>query len=125
MNNAYETIWITKSSLTDEEVEKGEKKVREIIPAAGGTVVSLESWGRRKLAYEVQKERKGVYAIVHYNGLGATVSALERHLRLNESTLKYITVRIAPEQLGKTEPIKDEKPIYRGKDSAFRPPFSS
>lgn len=109
--NAYETIFIIKPSLTDEEISKVIEKTKGIIQRGGGEVVVAENWGKKKLAYEVRKEKKGTYIIVHFKGTGATVSELERNYRLDESVIKFITLKIEPDKLGKTLPARDEKPI--------------
>lgn len=109
--NTYETIFIVKPSLNDEEVSKTIEKIKGIIQRGGGEVVVAENWGKKKLAYEVRKEKKGTYIIVHFKGTGATVSELERNYRLDESIIKFISIKIEPDKLGKTLPAKDEKPI--------------
>ena len=119
--NTYETIFVIKSDLTDDEATKIIERVREAIPRSEGEVVALENWGRRKLAYEVRKEKKGTYAIVHYKGGGITVGTVERFLRLEEAVLKYITVKIGKDQIGKTAQIHEEKSSYRHREAARFP----
>lgn len=109
--NAYETIFILKPSLSDEEISKITEKIKGIIQRGGGEVVVAENWGKKKLAYEVRKEKKGTYIIAHFKGTGATVLEVERAYRLDESIIKFITIKIEPEKLGKTLPVRDEKPI--------------
>ena len=119
--DAYETIFVIKSGLSDEEATKVVEKVRELIPRSEGEVLALENWGRRKLAYEVRREKKGTYAIVHYKGGGVTVGAVERFMRLDEAILKYITVKIGEDQIGKTAQIQEEKFSYRPREGARFP----
>ncbi|HZR46976.1 MAG TPA: 30S ribosomal protein S6 [Candidatus Manganitrophaceae bacterium] len=109
--NPYETIFIIKPSLTDEEIAKVIEKTKGIIQRGGGEVVVAENWGKKKLAYEVRKEKKGTYIIVHFKGTGATVSELERSYRLDETIIKFITLKIEADKLGKTLPARDEKPV--------------
>ena len=118
--NAYETIFIVKPSLTDEEIAKVIEKIKGIIQRGAGEVVVLENWGKKKLAYEVRKEKKGTYIIAHFKGSGTTVSELERNYRLDESIIKFITIKIEPEKLGKTQPAREEKPFsYRDRGEAM------
>lgn len=114
--NGYETIFIVKPSLSDEEVAKITEKIKGVIQKAGGEVVVAENWGKKKLAYEVRKEKKGTYLIAHFKGTGTTVSELERSYRLDESIIKFITIKIQDEQLGKTLPARDEKPVSSFRD---------
>ncbi len=116
--DTYESIFILKPSLTEEETTGGVEKIKGIIQRAGGEVVALENWGKKKLAYEVRKEKKGTYCIVHFKGTGTTVSELSRTYRLNESVILSMIVKIAPEKLGQTAQIKEEKPVlFRDKDA--------
>ena len=57
--NAYETIFIVKSSLADEEIAKVMEKIKGVVLRGGGEVAVMENWGKKKLAYEVRKEKKG------------------------------------------------------------------
>ena len=114
--NPYETIFIIKPSLTDEEIAKVIEKTKGIIQRGGGEVVVAENWGKKKLAYEVRKEKKGTYIIVHFKGTGATVSELERSYRLDETIIKFITLKIEQDKLGKTLPARDEKPVSSFRD---------
>jgi small subunit ribosomal protein S6 len=109
--NAYETIFIVRPSLTDEEINKVIEKIKGIVQRGGGEWVVVENWGKKKLAYEVRKEKKGTYIIAHFKGTGATVSELERTYRLDESIIKFITIKIGLDKLGKTSPARDEKPF--------------
>ncbi len=109
--NAYETVFIVKASLTDEETAAVMEKIKGIIQREAGEVVVAENMGKRKLAYEVQKEKKGTYLIMQFKGNGATVLELERNYRLTESIIKFMTIRIDPKKLGKILHEKDEKPI--------------
>jgi len=119
--DAYETIFVVKSGLTDDEATKLIEKVREVIPRSDGEVLALENWGRRKMAYEVRREKRGIYAIVHYKGGGVTIGAVERLLRLDEAVLKYITVKIGKDQIGKTTQIQEEKFSYRSREGTRFP----
>jgi len=118
---AYETIFFVKSGLTDDEATQILEKAQETISRSEGEVVALENLGRRKLAYEVRKEKKGICAIAHYKGSGVTVRAVERFLRLDEAVLKYITVKIGKDQIGKTMQVYEEKVPYRGREGARFP----
>ncbi len=109
--NAYETIFIVKTSLTDEETVAVTEKIKGVVHREGGEVVVAENLGKKKLAYEVQKEKKGTYVIMQFKGNGATVLELERNYRLSESIIKFMTIRIELKKLGKILQAKDEKPI--------------
>jgi small subunit ribosomal protein S6 len=72
--------------------DKVAHRVAEVIGRENGKLVKVETWGRRKLAYVVAKQRRGVYYYLKYLGGGAVVSELERNLRMLDNVLKFQTV---------------------------------
>jgi len=112
----YESIFIVKPSLSEEELQAILDKVKEIIEEQGGAFVASSNWGKKKLAYEVQKERKGIYVVLHFKGKGALVAEVERFYRFSESVIKHMTLSIDAGQLGKTEPVREERSFaFRGR----------
>ncbi len=88
----YETIYILKSGVDADTADKVQTRVTEVIDREQGKLVRVEAWGRRKLAYPVAKEKRGVYIYVKYLGRGGLVAELERNLKLNDSVIKYQTI---------------------------------
>jgi small subunit ribosomal protein S6 len=72
--------------------EKIQGRVAEVVAREAGKLVKVESWGRRKLAYPVGKQKKGVYVYVKYVGKGGLVHELERNLKLADAVIKWQTV---------------------------------
>src|SRR5216683_7122521 len=70
-------------------------KAITVIEAGGGTIIKVDNWGKRKLAYEVQKQLKGVYLFFSYLGNAGLVEELERNLRLTDSVIRYYSVKMA------------------------------
>jgi small subunit ribosomal protein S6 len=95
----YETIMILKASLTDEEAGRVVAKVRGIIEKGGGEIAKVEPWGKKKLAYEVRKEKKGLYVFVRFRGPASLVAELERQYRLEDTIIKFLTVKCDPKLL--------------------------
>ena len=91
----YETIYILRSDVDADTADKVQNRVSEVIGRDNGKLVKVESWGRRKLAYPVGKQKKGVYVYVKYVGRGGVVQELERNLRLQDTVLKFQTVLTA------------------------------
>lgn len=89
----YETIYILRSDVDADTADKVAQRVAEVVDREKGKLVKFESWGRRRLAYEVSKQRKGVYVYVKYLGKGGLVHELERNLRLADAVIKHITVQ--------------------------------
>jgi small subunit ribosomal protein S6 len=88
----YETIYILRSDVDADTAEKVQTRVAEVVEREKGKLVKVEAWGRRKLAYPVAKQKKGVYVYVKYVGKGGLVSELERNLKLADAVLKFQTV---------------------------------
>ncbi len=89
----YETIYILRSDVDADSADKVQGRVAEVIARDAGKLVKVEQWGRRRLAYPVAKQRKGVYVYVKYVGRGPLVSELERNLKLQDAVLKFQTVQ--------------------------------
>jgi len=88
----YETIYVLRSDVDGESAEKVQARVAEAVEREHGRLVKVEAWGRRKLAYPVGKQRKGVYVYVKYVGGGGLVAEVERNLKLQETVMKFMTV---------------------------------
>jgi small subunit ribosomal protein S6 len=88
----YETIYILRSDVDADTADRVQGRVSEVVGRDNGKLVKVESWGRRKLAYPVGKQKKGVYVYVKYIGRGGLVQELERNLKLQDSVLKFQTV---------------------------------
>lgn len=88
----YETIYILKPDIDADNAERIGSRVAEVVGREAGRLTKVESWGRRRLAYDIGKQRRGVYMYLKYMGTGRTVSEIERNLRLADGVLKYQTV---------------------------------
>ena len=68
--------------------------MRDIVVREGGEILKAENWGKRKLAYEVKKQKKGTYVYFLYEAGPTLVAELERNLRLTDATIKFMTVKL-------------------------------
>ena len=86
------------------------QKVRGVIEAGGGTLLKVDNWGKRKLAYEVKKQLKGIYLFFSYLGTAGLVEEVERNLRLTDSVIRYYSVKIAEnvDPAARTTELTDE-----------------
>ena len=91
----YETIYILKPDVDAESAEKVGQRVQEVVTRESGKLTKVELWGRRRLAYDLAKHKRGVYVYLKYLGDGRVVSEVERSLRLSDGVLKYQTVLTA------------------------------
>lgn len=109
----YEAILVIKSSMVDEDISKEVDKMKATIERGGGEVVRLENMGKKKLAYEVRKEKKGIYIMIHFKGGKNAVSDLQRTCRLNETVIKFMMVKIDPKDLPPPPEIKNAAPLVK------------
>ena len=90
----YEELFILKPDAPDEEVDQFVEQLRTQLTAAGATVDKIDKWGKRRLAYKVDKYREGNYVLFQFSAGPETVKELERRLRVSDVVIKFLTVRI-------------------------------
>ena len=90
----YDMLLIVDPRLTDEEVAQLGTRLQESLVSLGGEVVSSEDWGRRRLVFELRKQREGHYLLLQVRATPASVREYERQLKLNESVLRFLTTRV-------------------------------
>jgi small subunit ribosomal protein S6 len=117
----YETIYILRSDVDADSADKIAQRVAEVIDREKGKLLKFESWGRRKLAYEVKKQRKGVYIFTKYLGKGGLVAEIERNLRLSDVVLKHMTVQTANDVDSATVALDPEEAKIQRLDLAAEP----
>ena len=91
----YETIFILKPDVTNDAIGQANTKIRHVIEAGGGQLLKVENWGRRKLAYEVKKQLKGIYVFFNYLGGAGLVEEVERNLHLTDTVIRYYSIKAA------------------------------
>jgi small subunit ribosomal protein S6 len=95
----YETTFILEPGLDETKVNEEVDKVSGWIKDLSGEVIEVQRWGKRRLAYEINRKRDGIYTMVLYQGEGPLVKEVERRLRLNESVMRSLTVLHVPPEL--------------------------
>ncbi len=89
----YETIYILRGDLTEENEKKVQDRIAEIVVRHQGRIESAKDLGKKPLAYRIAKHTKGHYFQLNFFGSGLVVDELERHLRLTEDVIRFLTVR--------------------------------
>ena len=89
----YETMYILRPDIPEEEVESHLKKYNEILEKSGAEVLDSQMRGKRRLAYPIAKHKEGVYVQLSHQGDGQQVALLERSMRLSEDVIRYLTVK--------------------------------
>ena len=101
----YETIFIASPTLTDEQADELVKQYEGVIAEQGGELLKTDKWGRKKLAYEVQKFSEGYFTLFELNAGPTLIAELERRFRNNDVVIKYMSVRmdVAEKAAGRTK----------------------
>ena len=89
----YESVWVVNGDLPDEEVKSAIDKFSKIISSQGGTLVGVDEWGRRKLAYKIQGTIRGYYVLADFAGSSETVKELERNYRIDDRIIRFLTTK--------------------------------
>ena len=100
----YEILVIIDPRPTDEEVAALLIRLGENLKGLGAEVGKVESWGKRRLAYDLRKQREGTYAVIECLAEPATIKEFERQLKLNEQVLRYFTTRVPAPKRVRTAP---------------------
>jgi len=91
----YETIIIVRPNVAEDEIEAIINRTTSIIEDDEGTILQIDHWGLKKLAYLIKKESQGYYIYVDYAGVPAAVTEIERIFRIDDRILKYLTIKLA------------------------------
>jgi small subunit ribosomal protein S6 len=89
----YEMMIILDPSLEERTVQPSLEQFLKVITAAGGNVDKIDVWGRRRLAYEIDKKSEGIYTVIDLTAEPGTVKELDRQLNLNEAILRTKILR--------------------------------
>lgn len=107
-SGVYESAILINAALEDNQIENVINRVKEFITTNGGQIRDFENWGRKRLAYPVEKSKIGYYAIFRFDAPGSIVSKLERFYNLDEHILRYITIKLSKEALEQIEKNKTQ-----------------
>lgn len=89
----YDLIFIVHPDLNEEDLKTVTDRYTQIIIAQKGTIIKTEDWGKRRLAYEINKQSKGNYILVDFYGPGTVIREVERNLKIDDKILKFLTVK--------------------------------
>lgn len=95
----YESVVILNAALEDEQIETTLTRIQETLKTNGAEISDIERWGRKRLAYPIQKSKSGYYAIFRFESPTETIKELERIYRLDETIVRYLTIMLGKEDL--------------------------
>jgi small subunit ribosomal protein S6 len=119
----YEELFIVKPDAPEEEVDAFVETLRTQLTNSGASVDKVEKWGKRKLAYRVDKYREGSYVLLQFSANAETVKELERRLRVSDVVIKFLTVRIDEtlKRLDKRKKERDKRAAKRASQAPATP----
>ena len=91
----YETMYILRPDIAEDEVTKHIDKYNKLLVEFGGTILDSQMRGKRRLAYQISKHREGIYVQLSHQGDGQHISKIEKAMRLSEDVIRYMTVKQA------------------------------
>jgi len=113
----YEALYIARPDVPDDEIQTIAKEVENLVTANGGAIVRSEIWGKRRLAYEVQKCTEGNYVLLRFESAPGLVARLENHFRLTDAIIRYLVVHFDEKTL-RLEALQKERKEAEIRNSA-------
>ena len=117
----YEVVYVVSPEITEEGVTELHERIAEIVGQLGGSIDKTDNWGRRRLAYEINRHREGTYVIELVTGPGTLVTELDRRLRVMEQLLRHLVVRV-DEDLRKARRARERRQSREQRRQAKRAP---
>ena len=110
----YEIVYIFDPVLTEDQVNERLEKFHDHIAAAGGEITAVDHWGKRQLAYPINKKTSGYYVVVQFTAEASILPELERTLKLDDDLVRYLIVLsegepTAPMSIATREPREDDE----------------
>lgn len=96
----YETTVVIRANVGGDAVEAALDRMRDVIKSRNGKLLAINHWGKKKLAYEIEKQTRGLYVHTHYLGGNDVVAELERNFRINDHVLRFLTIKLNEQVIG-------------------------
>lgn len=91
-SRTYESVVLINATLEDEQIESTITRILDLITTHGGEILDVDKWGRKRLAYPIQKAKSGYYLVLRFNAPTELIATLERNYRLDENITRYLTI---------------------------------
>lgn len=108
IHRQYELVYIASPDATEEDLAELHTQVVTVVERFEGTIERTENWGRRRLAYEINRHREGVYVLEVINGPAAMTSELDRRMRVLDGVMRHLVIRV-DEVMAKDERMKTRR----------------
>ncbi len=96
-SHCYETVYILKPGISETDASTIHTKVDNVISKFEGKLNVRDDWGVSELAYEIKNERNGRFVVIHYAGAKGVVEEIERHFKILDDVIRFMTVQVAPD----------------------------
>jgi len=90
----YEVMYIAQADTAEDDITKLNDGIQKLVETEGGSIVKIDNIGRKKLAYEIKRKKEGYYVLLEIQGSGKEIAEIERRFRVNDTIVRYITVRV-------------------------------
>ncbi len=117
-NRVYELMYIAEPEAKDDDIEKINKEIVDLVESEGGTIVKTDDMGRRPLAYRIKKFTEGYYFLFEIEGSGKEIAEFERRLRVNDKIIRYLTVRV-DEERKTADKVEAKRNAWKEKAKSF------
>ena len=104
----YEIMFISAPTTADDDLSKLTSQLENVIGEKGGKITKIDNWGRRKLAYRINKFDEGIYTLLFIEGTGQEISEVERRLRVTDFVIRHLSIR-TDEDLKRAEKMKAKR----------------
>jgi len=107
----YETLFIVHPDLEESAVDKAIEVIQDVITSGGGNILKVDKWGRRQLAYMIQKKQEGYYVLLYFEAPPTLIAELNRRYKLTDAIMRYLVVQLNAVQIAEVfaeEPAEKE-----------------
>ena len=91
--NKYELAVVVSAKIEDEERAAVVDKCKALIERFGGTITNVDDWGKKRLAYEIQKMNEGYYTFIQFDAEGSAIAEIEQRIRIMDNVIRYLCVK--------------------------------
>ena len=104
----YETLFLVRAEMTDDQVDKLKERARGIVNREGGKLIRFTVTGKKKTAFPVEKAGRAIYVHAHFLGGSGVVAELERNLRNIDDVTRFLTIKLGDEVDPETRPVQED-----------------
>lgn len=97
--NIYENAVILNPSLNEEEIKTAIDKISDLIKSSGGRILKIDNWGKRKLAYELNKQKMGIYVFFLFESPSSLIKKIEDYFKVFDPVVKFMVLKLNKKQI--------------------------